>query len=119
MWDAADEEVCVQVEAVGAARALALHVRLAVHAQHGVAPVARHHQLVPAAVLHLHRAGYRARPRACVEPARRGDHRSITKQNTTQTIILALYKCNSTPFIHPSTYPSINPSIKPLEPANQ
>lgn len=78
--DAADEEVRVQVEAVGAARALALHVRLAVHAQHGVAAVARHHQLVPAAVLHLHRAGDRARPRACVEPGGEETNQSLTKQ---------------------------------------
>lgn len=77
MRNAADEQVGVEVEAVGAARALALHVRLVVHAEHGVASVASHHQLMPAAVLDLHLAGHRARSRACVEPAERGHNSQI------------------------------------------
>lgn len=57
-----NEQVGVEVEAVCAARTLALDVRLVVHAEHGVAPVASHHQLMPAALVDWHFADHRACP---------------------------------------------------------
>lgn len=63
-----DEQVGVEVEAVRPLRALALDLRLVVHAQHAVAPVAGHDQLVPATPLDWHRADHRSRARARVEP---------------------------------------------------
>ena len=75
---APNEEVGVEVEAVGAGGALSLDVRLVVHAQHGVTPVPRHHQLVPAARLHAHLTDQRACAGACVEPAERERENTIT-----------------------------------------
>lgn len=63
-----DEEVGVQVEAVGAAWTLALHVLLVVHAEHGVPAIAGHHQLMPAALTDWHLADHRSRAGAGVEP---------------------------------------------------
>lgn len=66
--DSSNEQVGIQVEALGTTRTLALHVGLIVHAEHGVAPVARHHQLMPAALGDLHFADHCFCARARVEP---------------------------------------------------
>lgn len=66
-----NEQVGVEVEAVCAARTLALDVRLVVHAEHGVAAVACHHQLMPAALIDLYFADQGACARTCVEPDKR------------------------------------------------
>lgn len=67
-----DEEVGVEVEAVGATWTLALHVLLVVNAQHGVPAIAGHHQLMPAALTDLHLADHRSRAGASVEPEQMG-----------------------------------------------
>lgn len=63
-----NEQVGVEVEAVCAVWTLAHDVRLVVHAEHGAAPVACHHQLMPAALIDLYFADHCPCPRTCVEP---------------------------------------------------
>lgn len=72
---ASNEEVGVEVEAIGAAWTLALDVRFVVHAEHGVPAVASHHQLMPAALTDLHFADHCSCAGASVEPEKmEGQH---------------------------------------------
>lgn len=43
-----DEKVCVQVESICSWGTLSFNVRLIVHAQHGITPVTRYYELMPA-----------------------------------------------------------------------
>ena len=85
-----DEEVGVQVQAVRAAGTLALDVRLVVHAEHGVSPVASHHQLMPAALTDLHFADHRPCARTRVEPEEKANTNFIPGYSQTSYQITAL-----------------------------
>lgn len=65
---ASDEQLGVEVEAVRAPWSLALDVCLVVNAEHGVAAVAHHYDLMPVTRADLNFAEQRSRPRSRVEP---------------------------------------------------